>query len=143
MVKYNILWRLQMKITKTTILFALTISLIGCSAGRLSKKDKKYYSDKKSKILTEQAVLAFNRGRYKRAIDFYDIIIASKTASKKQKAWALYEIGFCHYYDKNFSEAKTIFQKLIATYTDKEYIAQRLLAAKLIKKIDDRNTLSI
>jgi len=132
-----------MKLRKIAILFALTISLLNCSAGRLSKTEKNHYSNKKSKFLTEKALGAFNRRRYKRAIDFYDLILVSKTSSKKEKAWALYEKGFCYYYDKDFYTAKTIFQKLLTTYTDKEFTAQRLLAAKLIKKIDAKDTESI
>lgn len=132
--------KLRIMLTKTACLLSVLLIWSGCASGRLSKSEQKEYMKMSAKNLTELGQTYFNQKNYNRAISTYKVILKKKDVDSKYKVQAMYEMGFCHYYKKEFSKAAEYFKTVLSDYKDDNAKTYRILAEKLLKKIKSGNT---
>jgi tetratricopeptide (TPR) repeat protein len=122
-------------IRHTVFLVCLSLVVLSCSASRLSVKEAGEISVLKEKEISERALGFFIENDFMKAIDTYALILNRENAERRYAAWARYETGFCYYYMQDFENACLHFEKVQTDFPEEEFLAQRLLAKKLIEKI--------
>ena len=118
-------------------LFLILLTLISsCATRRLQ-----LYEDGSPLKLSEYEKLAlkeYTEGRYENAIKVYQAILKNYSDEKYAVVWAWYEIGYCYYMLKNYSEAEKAFRKVINEYQDPA--ARRLAEEMLDRIVEEKKT---
>jgi len=117
---------------RTVALFLLffTMILASCATRQLV-----LYNDGNPLSITEYEKIAQSErdnNRYDNAIEAYNAIITHYPDNSKAAVWANYEIGFCYYVQKEYSEAEKYFRIVINEFQDP---AAKKLAEDMIAKI--------
>ncbi len=117
---------------RTGALFLLFFTMILASC---ATRQPVLYNDGNPLSITEYEKIAQNErdnNRYDNAIEAYNAIITNYQDNSKAAVWANYEIGFCYYVQKEYSEAEKYFRIVINEFLEP---AAKRLAEDMIAKI--------
>lgn len=117
---------------KINLIFILILLIFNCSS-------KKAYLTKPREELSARDILEYGRAlynqeKYKEAINEFRYVISKFPESKKECAWAQYELAYTYYTMKKYKEALYEFKKVEMLYP--EETGAVILAKKIIKKIE-------
>lgn len=118
------------KRTLALFLIFFTMILTSCATRQLV-----LYNDGNPLSITEYEKIAQrerDNNRYDNAIKAYNAIITHYSDNSKAAVWANYEIGFCYYVQKEYSEAEKYFRIVINEFQEP---AAKKLAEDMIAKI--------
>jgi tetratricopeptide (TPR) repeat protein len=124
----------MMRVENLVVTLALVLScvfLVSCA----TKKVAFYKEDGSPLSITDYEKIAQtlrDDSKYERAIEAYEAIIANYPDNQKAVAWAYYEIAFCYFVLKEYSEAEKYFRIVINDYQEP---AATKLAQDMLAKI--------
>ena len=111
------------------------LSVIGCASTDLPPD----YTELSAARLVQRAQEAADRDNYGLAVNYYLALQERYPAETERVLWASYEIAFLHYKMKQYEEAVTLFDELLARYQGDEGSAfprgPAVLAEKMRNKI--------
>ena len=115
---------------KMLALLCFMFFVLGCSSTQIVEFD----DDDLAVMIANRANEYFDNKEYKKAIKAYQVIIDRFDPKNHEKdvAWAYYEIGFCHYYNKDYEMAIDYFNIVLQDFT---IIAPRVLANIVLEDI--------
>ncbi|MDR2053542.1 MAG: tetratricopeptide repeat protein [Treponema sp.] len=122
---------------KLSMLVLVLLLGLGACAARPQVKDNTTPEE-----LVQYAQEAMDHNRYKKALEFYEIILERFPNDNYMTCTAEYEIAFIHYKQKKYEEARSEFEALLRRYDtpDEELLpAQfKILTNIVLKQIETK-----